>query len=176
MWDLTVPGNGDHDFYVVAGSTPVLVHNTNGKCTIPSAAQNPDQVTYGSTDLSLEVLKARVLDNNKGNLYAAARYTDANGDVQTLVTHSDKAGHADEHMISELQNLGVSAADVTDLYVEYFPCSGSVNCLGNIIPQFTNPSFKLSCTFDWNSDPDVQAAARAGLKAAIKDLWPPRRR
>jgi hypothetical protein len=25
MWDLTVPG--DHDFYVLAGSTPVLVHN-----------------------------------------------------------------------------------------------------------------------------------------------------
>jgi len=31
MWDLTVPGNNDHDFYVVATatSTPVLVHNTN---------------------------------------------------------------------------------------------------------------------------------------------------
>jgi len=43
MWDLTVPGNNDHDFYVlpaqtdsshhtyhiVAGHTPVLVHNAN---------------------------------------------------------------------------------------------------------------------------------------------------
>ena len=46
MWDLTVPGNNDHDFYVLAGSpgqsenshhtyhvvagdTPVLVHNSN---------------------------------------------------------------------------------------------------------------------------------------------------
>jgi hypothetical protein len=29
MWDLTVPGNNDHDFYVVAGDTPVLVHNIN---------------------------------------------------------------------------------------------------------------------------------------------------
>jgi hypothetical protein len=28
MWDLTVPG--DHDFYVVAGDTPVLVHNAGG--------------------------------------------------------------------------------------------------------------------------------------------------
>jgi hypothetical protein len=27
MWDLTVPGNNDHDFYVAAGSTAVLVHN-----------------------------------------------------------------------------------------------------------------------------------------------------
>jgi hypothetical protein len=44
MWDLTVPGNNDHDFYVVpaqadgshhtlyvvAGNTPVLVHNCTG--------------------------------------------------------------------------------------------------------------------------------------------------
>jgi hypothetical protein len=32
MWDLTVPGNNDHDFYVLAtvASTPVLVHNTSG--------------------------------------------------------------------------------------------------------------------------------------------------
>jgi hypothetical protein len=42
MWDLTVPGNRDHDFYVLphrvasdhayyveAGVTPVLVHNSN---------------------------------------------------------------------------------------------------------------------------------------------------
>jgi hypothetical protein len=30
MWDLTVPGNNDHDFYVVAGDTPVFVHNSGG--------------------------------------------------------------------------------------------------------------------------------------------------
>jgi hypothetical protein len=33
MWDLTVPGNNDHDFYVLAGQSrdaPVLVHNANG--------------------------------------------------------------------------------------------------------------------------------------------------
>jgi hypothetical protein len=29
MWDLTVPGNNDHDFYVLAGYTPVLVHNAS---------------------------------------------------------------------------------------------------------------------------------------------------
>jgi hypothetical protein len=27
MWDLTVPGNNDHDFYVVVAATAVLVHN-----------------------------------------------------------------------------------------------------------------------------------------------------
>ena len=41
MWDLTVPGNNDHDFYVAAGDgeghatagfAPVLVHNGGGGC------------------------------------------------------------------------------------------------------------------------------------------------
>jgi hypothetical protein len=27
MWDLTIPGNNDQDFYVLAGGTSVLVHN-----------------------------------------------------------------------------------------------------------------------------------------------------
>jgi hypothetical protein len=27
MWDLTVPGNNDHDFYVHADDTDILVHN-----------------------------------------------------------------------------------------------------------------------------------------------------
>jgi guanyl-specific ribonuclease Sa len=32
MWDLTVPGNNDHDFYVVAGDAPILVHNNTLGC------------------------------------------------------------------------------------------------------------------------------------------------
>ena len=38
MWDLTIPGNGDHDFYVETGSTPVLAHNAGG----PLTSQLPD--------------------------------------------------------------------------------------------------------------------------------------
>jgi Pretoxin HINT domain len=37
MWDLTVPGNNDHDFYVEAGNTPVLVHNAGCGITMSSA-------------------------------------------------------------------------------------------------------------------------------------------
>ena len=39
MWDLTVPGNNDHDFYVTAGATTVLVHNNNDECTAAEAVQ-----------------------------------------------------------------------------------------------------------------------------------------
>lgn len=27
MWDITVPGNNDHDFYIVTTAAPILVHN-----------------------------------------------------------------------------------------------------------------------------------------------------
>jgi len=30
MWDLTVPGNNDHDFYINTITTDVLVHNCGG--------------------------------------------------------------------------------------------------------------------------------------------------
>ncbi len=33
MWDLTSPGNNDHDFYVIAGTAAdILVHNVNTPC------------------------------------------------------------------------------------------------------------------------------------------------
>lgn len=35
MWDLTVPGNNDHDFYVRIGSTSVLVHNCSASAPKP---------------------------------------------------------------------------------------------------------------------------------------------
>jgi hypothetical protein len=43
MWDLSVPGGGDHDFYVVAGSASVLVHN----CDLTPAEDDEPDVTFG---------------------------------------------------------------------------------------------------------------------------------
>ena len=44
MWDLTIPGNNDHDFYVVAHTTPVLVHNCGVSDTrIISSSQSREQ-------------------------------------------------------------------------------------------------------------------------------------
>jgi hypothetical protein len=42
MWDLTVPGNNDHDFYVAVAATAVLVHN----CT---AAEDAGDVADAAT-------------------------------------------------------------------------------------------------------------------------------
>ena len=46
MWDLTVPGNNDHDFYVQAATTAILVHNcpTGGRRGTPATQQQLDDV------------------------------------------------------------------------------------------------------------------------------------
>ena len=162
-YDLTI--SGLHTFYVVGGSVPVLVHNDS--CGIPG--QETGQVAYGSTELSQETLQARALDGNRTNTYAAARYTDADGNTQTLVEHSNQFGHAEKNMLTRLGELGVDPDSVTDLYVEFQPCG---DCAENYVPQFSNA--RVSWSFDWNTDPDVQLAAQTDRAAAIRDLWPPR--
>jgi RHS repeat-associated protein len=48
MWDLTVPGNNDHDFYVVASDTSVLVHNSGGIGDCPTSDSGPEQTVHGA--------------------------------------------------------------------------------------------------------------------------------
>ncbi len=44
MWDLTVPGNNDHDFYVAVAATAVLVHNcTEGEETANNIANHANE-------------------------------------------------------------------------------------------------------------------------------------
>src|SRR6185437_101357 len=55
MWDLTVPGNNDHDFYVQDSGTGVLVHNCGGSVSgtvsavkgVFAGAFNPGQLAIG---------------------------------------------------------------------------------------------------------------------------------
>jgi len=42
MWDLTVPGNNDHDFYVAVATTAVLVHNC------PTSDSGLEQTLHGA--------------------------------------------------------------------------------------------------------------------------------
>ena len=74
MWDLTVPGNNDHDFYVLAGSlrqlgtgrhtyhavagdTPVLVHNSS--CPNPPSRGSTGRTTPGGAneDQAMQLVK-----------------------------------------------------------------------------------------------------------------------
>jgi hypothetical protein len=49
MWDLTVPGNNDHDFYVIPGATSVLVHNDS--CPLWTKTNYNGQTVYTRDDL-----------------------------------------------------------------------------------------------------------------------------
>jgi len=78
-------------------------------------------------------------------------------------------------MLKQLEDVGVDPSKVTDLYTEFEPCSGAVDCKANVIPKFSNRNFKLTYSFEWSSDPAVQAKARSDLTAALNDLWPYRK-
>jgi RHS repeat-associated protein len=83
MWDLTVPGNNDHDFYVTAGATAVLVHNINNDaCGVQgelfdatpyraSSGSGNDTFLYQKLSSTGEHLKYGITDN------PATRYTSA---------------------------------------------------------------------------------------------------
>jgi hypothetical protein len=126
------------------------------------------QVAYGSTELSQDTLVARILDGNRRNTYAAARYIDGNGDAQVLVEHSTSAGHAESRILDRLRDLGVDPSEgVKDLYVEFQPCG---RCEKNYLPEYGNVN--ITWSFPWSTDPDVQIRSQAERSAAIRDLWP----
>jgi MafB19-like deaminase len=66
MWDLTVPGNNDHDFYVLIGTAGVLVHNQNNDpCAAAAAFQ--DLRNMRATD------KIPQIDEKGGDEFTRAR-------------------------------------------------------------------------------------------------------
>jgi RHS repeat-associated protein len=57
MWDLTVPGNNDHDFYVQTSDGAVLVHNTcnDGKVANPEPQYKPSGARDRSSAVYINV-------------------------------------------------------------------------------------------------------------------------
>jgi hypothetical protein len=62
MWDLTVPGNGDHDFYTAIANSAVLVHNCGQDpafgIVIEGDIPEPGEIDRGS----LRKMKNRTLE------------------------------------------------------------------------------------------------------------------
>jgi hypothetical protein len=86
MWDLTVPGNNDHDFYVLPGDsegayyhvdergvTAVLVHNNNEICDIPTLRSYARQIRLsGDTPQAITQRVIAVGQDEAGNLTAGS--------------------------------------------------------------------------------------------------------
>lgn len=106
MWDLTVPRNNDHDFYIDTVAAAILVHNC--------------QVEYGSTDLSQAVQNARIAANGAVHNYAAGRLEDGT----ILVGRSGAGLHAEEDVIQQ-----AGGGRIVDIYSELEPCAAKCAAL-----------------------------------------------
>ncbi|HZR54613.1 MAG TPA: hypothetical protein VFB06_34570 [Streptosporangiaceae bacterium] len=87
MWDLTVPGGDDHDFYVDTINTPVLVHN---------CPRNLGRGSTGRTDPTN--LKEQIAMEEAQSNPAAGR-------VLTNITMNDSRWPASEGWVKMQQNV-----------------------------------------------------------------------
>jgi uncharacterized protein YwbE len=145
MWDLTIPS--DHDFYVSAGSTAVLVHN----CAEAGAT---GQIEYGSTDLSRAVQNERIMTRNVGGNYAAGRLADGT----IIVGKSTAEFHAEESVIQQ-----AGEQQIVDLYTEREPCAAKC--------YYLTQGMNVTWSWPWNP-PEVRAATNAAVRAAARELFP----
>jgi RHS repeat-associated protein len=139
VYNLTVEGL--HTYYVLAGSVPVLVHNSN--CGL---------VEYGSTELSRATAFQRLAENNKGNNYGAARLEDGT----ILVGRSSAGVHAEEDLIRQAGDRRI-----VDLYSERQPCAAKCEGL--------TAGMNTSWSWQWNGVD--RGAVNAEIKATINNLF-----
>ena len=63
MWDLTVPGNNDHDFYVSVAATAVLVHNDSFRVALKAAISIGSEMSGSSVHLGRLVSRSSGMSN-----------------------------------------------------------------------------------------------------------------
>ncbi|MEU9702615.1 DNRLRE domain-containing protein [Streptomyces sp. NPDC047981] len=156
--NLTV--EGQHTYYVVAGSEALLVHNCG-------------QVPYGSTRLSEAVQNARKAEKNKDNNYASALLVDPNTGVEVGVIVARSAGkkHAEQTIIESLKNgslPGVDETYISKMYSEFQPCSSRCSKLMDKLPNLKETTW----SWDWDkSGTPLAEASQAARKAAVGELF-----
>ena len=141
--DLTI--DDIHAYYVLAGATPVLVHNC--------------QVGYGSTDLSQAVIQERLKLGNKANNFAAARYTDSSGVEQVMVAFSSKGrgNHAEQKLMR-----AIGKDNISEIYSELQPCRNS--CAPAVA------GIRTSWSWNWTTSAEG-AVSRKSQLAAVRGVF-----
>ena len=104
MWDLTVPGNNDHDFYVMAaqgGDVPVLVHNS----------------TCGVDPSLIQKLQESGVKFTPSDVVAAGE--NADGQVVFMETGNSRAGltHIIEQHGGQFAQMGIPEEQVPDFVI-----------------------------------------------------------
>ncbi|MFJ1600575.1 polymorphic toxin-type HINT domain-containing protein [Streptomyces sp. NPDC088261] len=146
--NLTV--NDLHTYYVLAGATPVLVHNCGG------------QVEYGGNELSQAVIQERLKTGNKSNNFAAVRYTDADGVSQIAVASSSKGlgNHAERKLLREYGD------SISEAYSEFQPCTGTNKCRSRL----AEAGIPTTWTWGWTTSAEG-AAARSAKGKAVTSMF-----
>jgi hypothetical protein len=152
MYDLTVEAT--HTFYVLAGSTPVLVHNCG-------------QVEYGSTDLSQQVIQTRLNVGRTNGNGAAARIVDAAGNERFEVAFASKGPK--NHAEQKLLRLKLSPGEtIKEIYSERRACTGSNNCRVDL----ANLGIDHSWSFPWEKSGTAMATtSNNALNAKIGQVF-----
>jgi hypothetical protein len=157
MWDLTVPGNNDHDFYVLPeerdsggayyhvdehGVTAVLVHNVNDPCDIPTLKSYARQIRQsGDTPRAIRSRVIAVGQDEAGNLTAGS----SNGFDMGMQTAADNLGirtvtsidgqHAEEDLLLDNKDTlwplkRVASGNQGACGPESHNCAGQMDNLG----------------------------------------------
>ncbi|WP_099343683.1 MULTISPECIES: ricin-type beta-trefoil lectin domain protein [unclassified Actinoplanes] len=164
-YDLTIAGL--HTYYVLASNTPLLVHNNNGACPITDPGR---QVESGSTDLSRATRDQRVIDKNKGNLYAAAKVQG-----RIFVAHSNEDAHAEQWLLADIRDANFDLEDIDEIYSEYGMCPGcqgvqrGKGSIEAILPQL-RPDADVTYSIPF-ANPASRSAARGALKDLINSIF-----
>ncbi|MER5739700.1 RHS repeat-associated core domain-containing protein [Streptomyces sp. NPDC002262] len=140
-----------HAYYVLAGATPVLVHN----CGI--------QIGYNSDGLSNAAFQARVKSGiGDGRNVAVAQ---VEGLDKPVIGFSKGGGyHSENHILDQLAAQGIDPSRVTALYSERQPCPVCAPLLGGAL----NPGTPISWSVPWGADAVVNSASNDLLKLMIR--------
>ena len=151
MWDLTVPGNDDHDFYVVPdgtgytstlGAAGILVHNVNEPCSVAQLKELARQIRENADHPAAANSRTiGVGQDSAGNLTAGSSNGFDNGQAEMADSLNIRrvasifGQHAEENLVSDnegtlwpLERVGTDVRDPCG--PDENDCAGMLDNLG----------------------------------------------
>lgn len=149
-YDLTI--GALHTYYVIAGDTPVLVHNC--------------QITPGDNELSQRVMQERLRLGKRNGNFAAALIGDGSGNTRIAVAYATKGvgNHAERKLLDKVELQ--EGEKILQVYSEREPCTGTNQCR-NILNGRQIP---YTYAFPWTTSAEGTASNKA-MKAYVSQLF-----
>lgn len=137
VFNLSV--NQLHTYYVLAGRTPLLVHNVNCSGLIP----------LGGSDLAQMAKEYRMKKSvSPGENVAVFEYETGSGPGYLTTKNTAGGQHSEEAIDDYIKKAGIDPASVTRIYSERVPCSQSPHYCAVVVGKYPKAqiSFSLSGT------------------------------